>query len=153
MRMYAECREMVGVHQPFGLPAATLGCCAVIDFTLSASRASRYRHAARHLAEYSSLAPHIDDYGGAPDHAAYLRALRAAHPASLFAPPRPAAAGSRMTARAALAEWSRSVSGVAAGRGAVRLFSAARRPYIRCQKPPASKTTFSVLGERPRAPT
>ncbi len=80
MRMYAECREMVGVHQPFGLPAATLGCCAVIDFTLSASRASRYRHAARHLAEYSSLAPHIDDYGGAPDHAAYLRALRAAHP-------------------------------------------------------------------------
>ena len=59
--------------------AATLARRAMIDFTLSASRASRYRHAARHLAECASLAPYVDDYGGALDHAAYLRALHAAH--------------------------------------------------------------------------
>ena len=60
--------------------AATLARRAMIDFTLGASRASRYRHAARHLAECASLAPLIEDFGGEPDHAAYLRALRAAHP-------------------------------------------------------------------------
>ena len=60
--------------------AATLARRAMIDFTLNASRASRYRHAARHLDECASLARRIDDFGGEPDHAAYLRALRAAHP-------------------------------------------------------------------------
>ena len=60
--------------------AATLVRRAMIDFTLSAARASRYRHAARHLAECASLARRIEDFGGAPDHSAYLRSLRATHP-------------------------------------------------------------------------
>ncbi len=60
--------------------AATIARRAMIDFTLGASRASRYRHAARHLAECASLAPRIQDFGGEPGHAAYLRELRAAHP-------------------------------------------------------------------------
>ena len=60
--------------------AATLVRRAMIDFTLSAARASRYRHAARHLAECASLARRIEDFGGALEHSAYLRSLRTAHP-------------------------------------------------------------------------
>ena len=60
--------------------ATTLVRRAMIDFTLSASRASRYRHAARHLAECASLARRIQDFGGALDHSAYLHSLRVAHP-------------------------------------------------------------------------
>ena len=60
--------------------AATLVRRAMIDFTLSAARASRYRHAARHLAECASLARRIEDFGGAPEHSAYLYSLRATHP-------------------------------------------------------------------------
>ncbi len=60
--------------------AATLARRAMIDFTLGAARASRYRHAARHLAECAGLALNMKDYGSTPDHAAYMRVLRAAHP-------------------------------------------------------------------------
>ena len=59
--------------------AATLLRRAMIDFALGQARSSRYRHAARHLNDCASLAPRVDDFGGAPDHAAYERAVRAAH--------------------------------------------------------------------------
>jgi tetratricopeptide (TPR) repeat protein len=57
--------------------ASTLVRRAMIDFTLGGARPSRYKHAARHLAECRSMARCIDDFGGVPDHAAYGRALRA----------------------------------------------------------------------------
>ena len=59
--------------------AATLLRRAMIDFALGQARSSRYRHAARHLNDCASLAPRVDDFGDAPDHAAYERAIRAAH--------------------------------------------------------------------------
>ena len=57
--------------------ASTLVRRAMIDFALGGARPSRYKHAARHLAECRSMARRIDDFGGVPDHAAYERALRA----------------------------------------------------------------------------
>ena len=59
--------------------AATLLRRAMIDFTLRVARTSRYRHAARHLAECEGMARQIADFGTIADHAAYERALRAAH--------------------------------------------------------------------------
>ncbi len=50
---------------------------AMIDHSLTWSRHSRYRHAARHLVTASGLV--IGDWGGLPDHDAYLTALRRAH--------------------------------------------------------------------------
>ena len=43
--------------------AATLALRAMIDFSLKNNRSSRYRYAARHLIECSSLASAIEDFG------------------------------------------------------------------------------------------
>lgn len=59
--------------------AATLMLRAMIDFSLSKSRSSRYRHAARHLMECSSLATHIDDYLKFENHDAFLERLKKEH--------------------------------------------------------------------------
>lgn len=59
--------------------AATILRRAMIDFTLRKARASRYGHAARHLAECDSLARRIDDWRTLPDHDGYVAALRAEH--------------------------------------------------------------------------
>lgn len=59
--------------------AATLLLRAMIDFTLSRARSSRYRHAARHLAECESLAAAIADFGEFETHAAYVSRLRNTH--------------------------------------------------------------------------
>ena len=59
--------------------AATLLRRAMIDFTLDNVRTSRYKHAARHLYVCRSLAQRVSDFGGAPDHVAYERALRKTH--------------------------------------------------------------------------
>ena len=59
--------------------AATMLRRAMIDFTLQNTRATRYKHAARHLADCASLASRISDFDGKPDHAMYARALRTAH--------------------------------------------------------------------------
>jgi hypothetical protein len=59
--------------------AATLLRRAMIDFTLRRTRAARYGHAARHLAECAATDPRIVDHGGAPDHAAYVAVLRRDH--------------------------------------------------------------------------
>ena len=50
---------------------------AMIGFTLSHARSSRYRHAAQHLADCRAIAAQIEDFGAVPDHPAYERALRA----------------------------------------------------------------------------
>ncbi|NVP54027.1 DUF6880 family protein [Mycoplana rhizolycopersici] len=59
--------------------AATTVLRAMIDFTLDSARSSRYKHAARHLAECSSLARRIDDYGSAESHDAYVADLKHRH--------------------------------------------------------------------------
>jgi len=59
--------------------AATLALRAMIDFTLSAGRSSRYQHAARHLAECDALAGQIEDCGTFETHATYVARLRRDH--------------------------------------------------------------------------
>ena len=59
--------------------AATLALRAMIDFTLSAGKSSRYQHAARHLAECDALASQIKDFGAFEPHDVYVARLRAQH--------------------------------------------------------------------------
>jgi hypothetical protein len=59
--------------------AATLALRAMIDFTLTKARSSRYRHAARHFMECASLATAIGDFGAFEAHAAYAARLKAKH--------------------------------------------------------------------------
>jgi hypothetical protein len=59
--------------------AATLLLRAMIDFTLTKARSSRYRHAARHLQECATLAPAIADYRAFGTHEAYRAKLEAKH--------------------------------------------------------------------------
>lgn len=59
--------------------AATLIRRAMIDDTLTGAKSSRYRHAARHLAECQLADLSITDYGAVPSHAAYEAALRQTH--------------------------------------------------------------------------
>lgn len=59
--------------------AATLALRAMIDFSLTKSRSSRYRHAARHLMDCASLAPSIPDFGKFETHEAYQARLRREH--------------------------------------------------------------------------
>lgn len=56
--------------------AATLVLRSMIDFTLDSGRSSRYKYAARHLVQCASLAPHIDDFGKASSHLAYVAELK-----------------------------------------------------------------------------
>jgi hypothetical protein len=59
--------------------AATVTLRAMIDFSLTHARSSRYRYAARHLMMCSSLAANIDDYQKFESHDAYLGRLKKAH--------------------------------------------------------------------------
>lgn len=59
--------------------AATLVLRAMIDFTLTKARSSRYRHAARHFLECASLASSIADFGAFETHEAYAARLKAEH--------------------------------------------------------------------------
>jgi hypothetical protein len=59
--------------------AATLALRAMIDFSLTKSRSSRYGHAARHLRECASFASVIADYGSFETHDAYVDRLRREH--------------------------------------------------------------------------
>jgi hypothetical protein len=60
--------------------AATLALRAMIDFSLKNNRSSRYRYAARHLIDCSSLASAIEDFGRFEPHDAYEARLRREHP-------------------------------------------------------------------------
>jgi hypothetical protein len=51
----------------------------MIDFALDSGRSSRYKHAARHLADCASLAPHIDDFGNTRSHDIYVAELKRRH--------------------------------------------------------------------------
>ncbi len=59
--------------------AATLVLRSMIDFALTHRRSSRYKHAARHLIDCSSLASAIDDFGAYEAHDAYEARLRREH--------------------------------------------------------------------------
>jgi hypothetical protein len=59
--------------------AATLALPSLIDFALSNSRSSRYRHAARHLLDCSSMSSAIEDFGRFQPHDAYEARLRREH--------------------------------------------------------------------------
>jgi hypothetical protein len=59
--------------------AATLVLRAMIDFALTQGRSSRYKHAARHLLECSSLSSAIANFGGFEAHDAYEARLRQEH--------------------------------------------------------------------------
>ena len=59
--------------------AATLLLRAMIDFALKQGRVSRYRYAARHLAECASLASAIGDFGAVEPHERYSNRLNQEH--------------------------------------------------------------------------
>jgi hypothetical protein len=59
--------------------AATLALRAMIDFSLTQSKSSRYGHAARNLLECASLASTIQDFGTFEGHDAYVSRLRGEH--------------------------------------------------------------------------
>lgn len=59
--------------------AATLALRAMIDFTLTYARSSRYKHAARHVMECSAMDRNIADYGSVVQHSVYLDNLRKQH--------------------------------------------------------------------------
>jgi len=68
--------EALADKQPL---AATALLRAMIDFSLTESRSSRYRHAARHLTECDRLALGISDFEPLEPHDAYVARLRAEH--------------------------------------------------------------------------
>jgi hypothetical protein len=59
--------------------AATILLRTMIDFALEKGRATRYRHAARHLSECESLADAIDEFGEIEPHDVYAARLQAEH--------------------------------------------------------------------------
>ena len=59
--------------------AATLLRRAMIEDTLDGAKSSRYKHAARHLLECSSLAPSIREFGPHETHEAFTSRMRAGH--------------------------------------------------------------------------
>jgi hypothetical protein len=84
-------RELDGDHYEILTPAAdalagkyplaaTLVLRAMVDFSLTHARSSRYGHAARNLMECASLASTIQDFGALEAHDAYLSRLRQEHP-------------------------------------------------------------------------
>lgn len=59
--------------------AATLLLRAMVEFSLTQSRSSRYRHATRHFMECASLASSIGDFGSFETHETYADRLKAEH--------------------------------------------------------------------------
>ena len=68
--------EALAAKQPL---AATLALRAMIDFTLTNGRSSRYGHAARHLKECESLISTVGDYQPFESHEAYVKRLKGVH--------------------------------------------------------------------------
>jgi Family of unknown function (DUF6880) len=84
------CRELDGDHYEILTPAAdalagkyplaaTLLLRAMIDFSLTRARSSRYKHAARHLLDCGGLAASIGSFGECEPHDAYEARLRREH--------------------------------------------------------------------------
>ncbi len=59
--------------------AATLALRAMVDFTLTNARSTRYGHAADHLSTCARLASEIRDFGKFERHAAYIARLKEQH--------------------------------------------------------------------------
>ena len=59
--------------------AATLVRRAMIEDTLNGAKSSRYRHAARHLAECGASDAQITEYGATLTHTGFIEALRQKH--------------------------------------------------------------------------
>ena len=59
--------------------AATLLRRAMVEDTLAGAKATRYRHAARHLLECRALERGMGDHGGFERHDAFLARLRTQH--------------------------------------------------------------------------
>jgi hypothetical protein len=57
--LMAPAAEVLSTKYPL---AATIALRSMVDFTLKSGRSSRYKHAARHLAECRSLASQMDDF-------------------------------------------------------------------------------------------
>ena len=88
--LIARAKELDGDHYELLTPAAdalaakyplgaTLLLRAMIDFSLTKSRVSRYGHAARHLHDCAALASAIGDFGSFEAHEAYVSRLRRDH--------------------------------------------------------------------------
>ena len=60
--------------------AAVLLRRALIEFTLQKARATRYKHAARHVREINSLNAQINDYADFETHDQFMARLLRAHP-------------------------------------------------------------------------
>ena len=60
--------------------AAVLLRRALIEFTLQKARATRYKHAARHVCEIDSLNAQIKDYAGYETHDEFMTRLQRTHP-------------------------------------------------------------------------
>ncbi len=82
--------ELDGNHYDFLTPAAdalaeryplaaTLLLRAMIDFSLTHNRSSRYKHAARHLLECAGLSSAVVDFGAVEAHDVYVARLRLEH--------------------------------------------------------------------------
>ena len=59
--------------------AATMVLRAMINFSLTNSRSTRYKHAARHLLDCAGLSSAIEDFGASESHASYEARLRREH--------------------------------------------------------------------------
>ena len=59
--------------------AATLLLRAMIDFSLTNARSSRYKHAARHVIACEALAVQIADFGSVEPHRVYMEKLQRDH--------------------------------------------------------------------------
>lgn len=59
--------------------AATVALRAMVDFTLTRARSSRYVHARRHFNECAALAERIEHFGAFPDHVTWEAQLRSVH--------------------------------------------------------------------------
>jgi hypothetical protein len=87
---FAHISEIDGDHYEYLAPAAealserhplaaTLVLRAMIDFTLTRSRAKRYRYAAEHLVSCARLAREIPDFSAFETHDAYVARLKEDH--------------------------------------------------------------------------
>lgn len=74
--LMAPTAELLSEKHPL---AATIVLRSMVDFTLESARSSRYKHAARHLAECRSLAKQVDDFGVIGSHEVYIANLRRNH--------------------------------------------------------------------------
>jgi hypothetical protein len=68
--------EVLSTKHPL---AATIVLRSMIDFSLESGRSSRYKHAARHLAECRSLAIQTEDFGDLRPHEVYVVDLKHGH--------------------------------------------------------------------------